>query len=54
MTKQAELTTSANCLTYWNGELVLACTHDEVWVHSELKGIGYCVQCGKTIKLIGG
>jgi len=30
------------------------CSHDEVWLHDEIEGIGYCVECGKTIHLVSG
>ena len=28
------------------------CHHNVVWVHDQMDGIGYCVECGKPIKLV--
>jgi len=30
------------------------CDHGTVWKHDEMEGVGYCVDCGKTIKLVSG
>lgn len=28
------------------------CYHDTTWKHDQIEGIGYCVECGKTIELV--